>query len=172
MVEYAERGNPILSHDDVPEYIREEIIRVEEQHKIRTKKSHHPGSSYPPINITNVLPTSTTSVSHQSTTNNDFTSAPTARFESTDRLNVHGSLDQAVHDYTEYKISHATNDTWKEGFRRAGDIAIQKGFDLDLLYKTGTKVFDGHDILEGLVKQYVRDIKFWIENYHQGNKGV
>jgi hypothetical protein len=172
MVEYAERGNPILSHDDVPEYIRQQIIRVEEQRQIRTKKSHHPGSSCPPINITNVLPTSTTSVSHQSTTDHDCNSALIAESDSTHQLNVHRYLDQAVHDYTEYKISHAINDTWKDGFRRAGDIAIQKGFDLDLLYKMGTKVFDGHDILEGLVKQYVRDIKFWIENYHQGNKGV
>jgi hypothetical protein len=172
MVQYVEQGGKILSHEDVPDFIRKDILEAEEQRQNHPKPSHHRAASHPPINITNILPTHSSSVTHQMASDSASNSAPPTRSSSTDRLNVHGFLDQAVTDYTEYKISQAVSDTWKDGFHRCGVIALQKGLDLDLLYREGHKVFDGHDIIEGLAKQYARDIKFWIEEFHQGGEEI
>ncbi|KAI7970684.1 hypothetical protein EIK77_003084 [Talaromyces pinophilus] len=172
MVQYVEQGGTISDHDDVPDFIRQEIVRAEEQRQNKSKSSNHRGSSYPPINITNVLPTPPTSVTHQITADHELTLATAARLDSSVRLTVHGYLDQAVLDYTDWKVSQAISDIWKDGFRRAGAIALQLGLDLDLLYKKGKRVFDGYDIPEGLVEQYVRDIPIWIENHHRGDEEV
>lgn len=170
MVQYVEQGGTISDHDDVPDFIRQEIVGAEEQRQNKPKSSHHRGSFYPPINITNVLPTPPTSVTHQMTADHELTLAPAARLDSTLRLTVHGYLDQAVLDYTDWKVSQTISDIWKDGFRCAGDIALQLGLYLDLPYKKGKKVFDGYDIPEGLVEQYARDIPIWIENHHRADE--
>lgn len=63
---------------------------------------------------------------------------------------MHGYSYKAVVDYTDWKISKVIGDISKNGFRRAGAIALQNGLDLDFLLKKGKNVFDDH---EGLGEQ-------------------
>ncbi|QKX62536.1 uncharacterized protein TRUGW13939_09697 [Talaromyces rugulosus] len=163
MVRYVEQGGKISTHEDVPDFIRQEILGAEEQRQNQPKNSHHRAASSPSINITNVLPSPSSSAAHQMAAGEASTSAPPTRSNSTDCLNVQGCRDDAVIDYTDWQISQARSDTWRDGFQRCGAIALEKGLDLDLLYKKGPTVYDGQNIIEGLIEQYVRDIKFWAE---------
>jgi hypothetical protein len=162
MVQYVEQRGKISSHENVPDFIHQEILAAAEQQQNQSKNSHHQAASYPPISITNVLPTPSSSAAHQMAVGEASTSA-TLRSNSTDCLNVQGCRDDAVIEYTDWQISQASSDTWRDGFQRCGDIALAKGLDLDLLYRKGHTVYDGHNIIEGLIEQYTRDIKFWVE---------
>jgi hypothetical protein len=54
-----EQGSPLRSHNDVPRYIREQLLAKEQQRLER--QPNLPASAptpFPPINITNVLPAS------------------------------------------------------------------------------------------------------------------
>jgi hypothetical protein len=60
LVNYVEQGNTLQSHDDVPEHVREQLL-AEEQERLE-RQPQQPASCptpFPPINITNVLPSYT-----------------------------------------------------------------------------------------------------------------
>ncbi|KAK4194072.1 hypothetical protein QBC40DRAFT_189026, partial [Triangularia verruculosa] len=59
LVDYAEEGNMLRSHGDVPPWIRELICAKEQQDsELRKRKRQRSFSeSFSPIHITNVMPT-------------------------------------------------------------------------------------------------------------------
>jgi hypothetical protein len=108
---------------------------AEKRRQKQPKNSHHRASSYPPINITNILPTQSPPATYQMAAGEASTSAPPTRSSSADRLNVRGYLDEAVTEYTEWQQSRVRSNSWKKNFHRAGEIVVEHGLDLDLVYK-------------------------------------
>jgi len=59
LIDFAEQGDTLQSHDDVPEYIREQLVAEEQQRLERLPNAPaNAATPLPPINITNVLPSS------------------------------------------------------------------------------------------------------------------
>jgi hypothetical protein len=58
-IEFVEQGNTLWSHDDVLEYIREQLF-AEEQQRLdrRPNLPLNVSTPFPPVDITNVLPSS------------------------------------------------------------------------------------------------------------------
>jgi len=57
LIRYVEQGHELRTHSDVPKHIRDQLYAKEQQwHKRHQKANSAPAASFPPINITNVLP--------------------------------------------------------------------------------------------------------------------
>lgn len=99
LVTYVEKGGVLDGHKDVPETVREELFMEEQQ---RLEKSHRKGGHiigngvpYPPINI-NVLP------SQSSVSGSDISAAQAVDLKSSSPLEIPGSRDEAVREYSEW----------------------------------------------------------------------
>jgi hypothetical protein len=101
MVEYVEQGGEIRSHRDVPDFIRRDIFKADEEQRQRQQKDpHHRSTSYPPINITNILPRQSPQAINQMDPRDASTSSLPTRSSSIDLLNVQGYINTAVIEYT------------------------------------------------------------------------
>ena len=103
LVRYVEQGGELRGHGDVPHTFQEQLYAEEQQHVERQQKDRrHRSASYPPINITNVLPTQSPQASYPTELGDMASSAPTLRSHSTDHLEVPGFLDDVVTAYTDW----------------------------------------------------------------------
>jgi hypothetical protein len=165
LVEFVERGNLLRDHDDIPEEIREQLMLEERQRQERQAKSSSTTSTpnYPPITITNVLPQS-----HQSPSVNaiEATPAPVVRLTSIACLEIPGSRDRAVREYSEWQQSKVDDDMLKEEFRRACDVALQDGLDLEQVYQDqDAAFFIKNGVKRGVARRFISDIESWAKRY-------
>lgn len=118
----------------MPEAVREELYREEQQRLDRDKRKGGnglgPGGPYPPINILNV-------VHSQSAAHELHVSAPKAAVDLNpiSPLEIPGPRDAAVTEYGEWQASNVDNDTLKTAFRQVCDVMIENGLDLEQVYK-------------------------------------
>jgi hypothetical protein len=152
---FVDSGKSLRSHDDVPDFVRNQLIAEEQQHlKRRLNKST--STVFAPINITNVLPSSHTSSITGSLGSSD---PPARRFPNITSLDIPGPRDIAVRSYYEWQQSNVIDDDQKKEYRKAGDIKWGDGLDLeqvsegkeaDLLIQNGLK--------RGVAWRFVNDI--------------
>ncbi|KAI2758251.1 hypothetical protein DTO006G1_6767 [Penicillium roqueforti] len=162
LVTYVEKGGVLDGHKDVPETVREELFMEEQQ---RLEKSHRKGGHiigngvpYPPINI-NVLP------SQSSVSGSDISAAQAVDLKSSSPLEIPGSRDEAVREYSEWQVSNVTDDTLKAAFRQVCDLMLEDGLDLEQVYKDQDPgFFIGKGIKMGIARRFVEDIRRWVEN--------
>ena len=113
LINFAEQSDTLQSHDDVPEYIREQLV-AEEQQRL-TRQLNAPANAatpLPPINITNVLPSS-----HQPSIAGSVESLiqPVASCCNFRPLNIPGYSDVAVQLYSEWQQSKSCKRRSKGG---------------------------------------------------------
>lgn len=99
LIEHVEQGHELQTHDNVPEYIRQQLYAEEQQGiERRQKPASTSAANFPPINITNVLP-----AQYQTPLGSSPTGTPAPDMPSISapihRLNIPGFLDDAVEDY-------------------------------------------------------------------------
>ncbi|CAI7631886.1 unnamed protein product [Penicillium viridicatum] len=161
LITHVERGGVLEGHKDVPEAVRDELYREEQDRLGRDKhKGSHitgAGPAYPPINI-NVS-------SSQSAPYGLDVSAPKAadNSQTLSPLEIPGLRDVAVKEYSEWQVSNVENDSLKSAFREVCDVMLENGLDLDQVYRDQ----DPHFFIEKGIKiriarRFVEDIGKWV----------
>jgi hypothetical protein len=134
LVGLVQQGHALKSHNDVPEDIREQLYA--EEHKRREQQSattSAPIPNFPPISITNVLP-SQPYESPMARVADDIATASKQRSQRFD-LDIPGPRDAAVIAYSEWQQSNVVDETLKEEFRKACVATIEDGLDLEQVYE-------------------------------------
>ncbi|CAI7611190.1 unnamed protein product [Penicillium pancosmium] len=115
------------------EKVREELY-VEEQQRLEKndRKGGHilgNGIPYPPIHI-NVHP------SQSAATGSDISATQTdADSKVLNSLDIPGSRDKAVKEYSEWQVSNITDDTLKAAYRQFCDLMLENNLDLEQVFQ-------------------------------------
>ncbi|OJJ65576.1 hypothetical protein ASPBRDRAFT_201703 [Aspergillus brasiliensis CBS 101740] len=147
--------------------IREQIYRAERRRLEGQKsRSRLPSeSAYPPITITNVLPAQATQpgMSSSPPTPEDASICSTKA----SRLKIAGFRDANVQAYCDWQQSQVANESWKDGFRKACDVALGDGLDLDQIDElSDPEYFKNRGVKWGIARRFVRDIRYWVDNFY------
>lgn len=164
LITHVEKGGVLEGHKDVPEAVREELYREEQQRLDRDKykggNGLRQGVPYPPISILNVVPSQPSAQRlHTSTSKTAIDSNPMSPLE------IPGPRDAAVKEYGEWQVSNVDNDTLKTAFRQVCDVMIENGLDLEQVYKDqNPNFFIEKGIKIGIARRFVEDIGKWVKN--------
>ncbi|KAM0539656.1 hypothetical protein ACHAO7_011967 [Fusarium culmorum] len=167
MVEYAEQGNELRTHRDVPPYILDMIYEKERLDGERRAKRKAPSSeSDRPIKIVNVLPSpyGHSTVEGCTPPSSTFGTVSPSVVDPTD-LVIPKPIDRAVDDYTDWLCDQVEDEHWKAGFRSAGSITKADCLDLRHVYQDrdiGYYVNQG--VKAGIARSFVQDIKMWADS--------
>lgn len=163
LVNYAEEGGVLKSHDDVPESIREKLYIQEQQRLERQKGGTQSTNGYPPINITNVLPAQTSPLSVPTTPTPMPTTCPGKA--PPDFLEIPGLRDLAVAEYSDWQQSQVNDEKLKAEFRKACDTALEDGLDLVQIHKDQDPgFFIRNGVKRGIARRFVGDINYWVKH--------
>ncbi|KAF2844062.1 hypothetical protein T440DRAFT_410910 [Plenodomus tracheiphilus IPT5] len=164
LVGLAQQGHILKTHDDVPDDIREQLYAEEQQQRERQPAiTSVPTPSFPPISITNVLP----SQPHESTTSIANGIATITRKRSRDLdLDIPGPRDAAVVAYTEWQQSNVVDQVLKDEFWKACDVTLGDGLDLEQVYENqDADFFVQSGVKRGVARRFIRDIDGWAKRY-------
>ena len=169
MVEYVQQGGQILTHDDVPQAIRDQLFVEEEERARRHKASAPTNSDFPPITITNVLPPLTSQSVPQTadqTSVTDSSTQPSRRR----RLKVFGPRDVALKDFCEWQETQVEDPGLKEDFQKAHEVAMAHALDLELLYEDNDPEFlVTNGLKRGTARHMVGGIPEWVKRFKRGS---
>ncbi|KUM57422.1 hypothetical protein ACN42_g9767 [Penicillium freii] len=163
LISHVEKGGVLESHKDVPEAVRDELYR-EEQDRLerdRRKGGHVTGAGlpYPPINIH--------LSSSQSAPHGLEISDPKAanNLQLPSSLDIPGMRDVVVKEYSEWQVSNVENDSLKTAFREVCDVMLENGLDLEQVYRDQDPTFFiAKGIKIGIARRFVEDIGKWVQN--------
>ena len=88
------------------------------------------------------------------------------------RLNIHGFLDVAVEEYSDWQQSRVRREDQKNEIRKLCNIALDHGLDLQQLYDDqdpGFFVKEGVKV--GIARRFIRDILCWVQQQTGGDEG-
>ncbi|KAJ5647181.1 hypothetical protein N7490_003553 [Penicillium lividum] len=164
LIGFVNGGGTLRSERDIPEWFYKQL-KAEEQvlntkSKDKTLSSH--GTPCPPINI--VLPTQS-SPSSTSTANLATTPGPPlSQACHHQRLQIHGSRDAAVKEYSEWHASEVDDEDLKNDFRKACHVALKNGLDLQqIVNRPDPNFFIEREVKIGTAYRFVDDIVEWVE---------
>ncbi|KAK2794195.1 hypothetical protein FQN50_009940 [Emmonsiellopsis sp. PD_5] len=160
LVKYVQEGHGTLeTHDDVPDWIREQLYE-EERQKLKRKRSKSPTlpTNGTPINI-HVLPAQSSQPSMLGNTSEAPAMSPSLN---ACLIKIPGPRDIAVRRYSKWQESNVVDETLKADFRNACDIAIENGLDLEQVYKDqDPEFFIKNGVKIGIARRFVDDISDW-----------
>lgn len=155
LVEYAQKGHIMKSHEHVPEDDRQKLYDREkgslEAHKKATKATTSVGNLPIPITITVLsAPAGTPALGMPLTST------------SPDRLDIPGPLEGQVKEYCTWHQSRVQTAAWKEDCTKACDVMIKHGIDLNQLRCDRDHQFlIDEGVLKGTAKRFVSEIDYW-----------
>jgi hypothetical protein len=162
----VQEGYTLETHDNVPENVREELYAEKQKSLERHQKASGTSvSSLPPINITNVLPAPFGQTSYLASLAG--TPAPDLLSISTPmvRLDIPGFLDEHVEEYCNWQQSRVKKPALKKDCKRACDVMIEQGKDLNLVRRNpNPKFLTDKRVKSGTAEQIVSDINYWFKN--------
>lgn len=160
LIRHVEEGGILQSHDDVPDDIREQLYREEQQDLEHQRKRRAPSlATCPPINITNVLP-GQSSAGHPTPASAEVASRPSVYLE------IPGPRDVAVKRYSDWQSSQVTDITLKMEYKKACDLTLADGLDLELVYEDqDAEFYVKKGVKSGVARRFVRDIETWAKGY-------
>jgi hypothetical protein len=163
----VEQGGELQTHEDVPEDIREQFYAEEQQQlERRQRATNMSATTYPPINITNVLPAQSPQPSMMASSAETPASDPPSHATSAHRLDIPGLRDVAVNEYSDWQQSKVNDEILKIEFRRARDVALADGLDLEQVYEDqDPEFFITHGVKRGIARRFVSDIEDWVKRY-------
>ncbi|OQD75547.1 hypothetical protein PENANT_c153G06638 [Penicillium antarcticum] len=167
LVKYVQSGGLLQSHEDVPGMIREQIYRAERQRLDRPRPHNRPmvESSCPPITITNVLPAQAPQAAESTAL--PFSEKSTASSVDIPDLYISGLLDVAVREYSTWQQSRLGDEELKAEVQKACDVALDDGLDLAQIDEDkDSDYFTKRGVKWGIARRFVKDIRFWVENYN------
>jgi hypothetical protein len=163
----VEQGGELRTHDDVPEDLCEQLYAEEQQRLERRQgQSGMSATTYPPINITNVLPAQSPQPSIITSSAATPVSHASSCAISTRRLDIPGLRDVAVNEYSGWQQSNVSDEILKAEFQRACDVALEDGLDLEQVYEDqDPEFFIKHGVKRGIARRFVNDIEDWVKRY-------
>ncbi|CAI7609528.1 unnamed protein product [Penicillium viridicatum] len=164
LIKYVEQEGDLEIHDDVPDTVREQLYAEETQRLEKRKKNSDSstiGSMCPPININNFLPAGTSQASMYSPSGNEaMPSKPTCG----ELVMIHGLLDVAVEEYTEWQQSRVNNETFRDNINKARDVALENCLDLMQVHEDQDPgFFVKRGVKLGAARRFVCDIGHWVK---------
>jgi hypothetical protein len=139
---YVQEGHTLETHDDVPENVREELYVEEQKSLERHQEASGISAATPPaIHITNVLPPPSDPTSHLASVAGTLVPDIPSRHTPTDRLNIPGFLDEQVEEYCTWQQSRVKKPALKEDCKKACDVMIEQGIDLNLIRRNPNPKF-------------------------------
>ncbi|CZR37580.1 uncharacterized protein FPRO_02159 [Fusarium proliferatum ET1] len=140
LIEHMRLGNTVESHDNVPPDIRDLLYAKEEQNAR-------------PVNITNVMPTYTGHLSDDSDTRTLSRSAEGSRY-APKYLGIPEMHDVNVNKYCIWHCSKNANNVWKIEYKKACDLMLAKGLDLEQIrLDQDAQFFIDKGIKKGIAKR-------------------
>jgi hypothetical protein len=85
-----------------------------------------------------------------------------------EKLKIRGPRDTAVRVYCAWQESNVVNENLKANFRKARDLAISNGYDLDQVDSEQDPGFfveflKQNGVIVGIARRFVSDIRDWVE---------
>ncbi|KAJ5375111.1 hypothetical protein N7517_007117 [Penicillium concentricum] len=154
-----EEGGLLDTHNDIPDTFREQLYKEENQ-RLEKKKSSNNSSSYstcPPININNnILPVAS---SHIPLSTSPTYKGVLAKRNFIKPITIHGFLNVAVNEYTEWQQSRVTNETFRDNINKAHNVTLENCLDLMQIYEDqDSSFFVTHSVKIGAARRFVGDI--------------
>lgn len=160
LIAYADAGETLVSHDDVPESIRQALY-VEAQQKLErssNKTNNQLALGAPcPININLLAPPGMCEPA--------MPLSPPKPATSNKRVKISGPRDDAVRAYCGWHELQVTDEKRKADWRKACEITLSNGLDLELVEEDQEHVqfLIEQGVTKGTARRFVRDIHEWLE---------
>ncbi len=165
-----QQGGTLESHDDVPEEVREQLYAEERLAGERqSKRRAQSPASYPPINITNVLPAQ----SPRASTALYPTGQQPASVETVAAKVCAFGDPGATQTFPFRGIRRGKSlGTGPRGskldYQKAGDLTLAEGLDLELVYEDqNADFYIQKGVKSGVARRFVRDIATWAKSAGQ-----
>jgi hypothetical protein len=163
LIELVQNGYVLNSHDDVPEDVRGQLYAEEQQrHGRRSTAAAAATPGFPPITITNVMP----SPSHGSPLTTSASETPTSEkpYSASVGLNIPGPRDVAVAAYSEWQRSNVVDEAQKVEYQKACDATLQDMLDLEQVFADqDVDFYIQKGVKRGIARRFVSDIQRWLE---------
>lgn len=163
LVKYLEQGGVLENHDDVPDSVREQLYAEENQRLGQKKKIADKStidSTCHPINI-HFLPAGSPQPLMPTLSVNEATPA---KASSAEPIVVHGLLDVAVEEYTDWQRARVSNEAFRDNIIKARNVTLENCLDLTQIYEDqDPDFFVKHGVKVGAARRFVRDIDLWVK---------
>ncbi|TIC89593.1 hypothetical protein CH35J_012537 [Colletotrichum higginsianum] len=94
------------------------------------------------------------------------TSAETVLSSLPNGLDIPGLRDDVLREYSDWQCSKVRGEDLKMDFRKACDLALKDGLDLELIHKDpDTEVFIKGGVRRGIAMRFVGDVEDWVKRY-------
>lgn len=165
LVKLVQQGYVLDSHDAVPENIRSQLYAEEQQrHERRSTAANAATPGFPPITITNVMP----SPSHgsQLTTSASETATSEKPQPASVCLNIPGPRDVAVVAYSEWQQSNVINEAHRVKYQKACNATLEDMLNLEQVFvDQDVNFYIQKGVKRGIARRFVSDISRWTELY-------
>ncbi|KAI1315582.1 hypothetical protein F5Y16DRAFT_202129 [Xylariaceae sp. FL0255] len=157
LVDFAEEGHKLETHADVPQEIREVIFarkEEEETRRLRKRKASEP------------LPVNIRVFCHERRDEASPDSTPESENQAV-QIDFPVPEDKAPVQYSEWLSARITNQAWQDASRLAGQVAVDKGYDLHWLFshqKAGKEMLIENGVLEGVAARFVSWVQRWADD--------
>jgi hypothetical protein len=171
--DFVDNNGILRTEDDIPDWFHEQLKAEERvlKSKSKDKDSSGRGATDPPINI--VLPAQTLTSPVPATSlagASEMLPASTPRCK---RLNIPGPRDVALKNYSEWHASNVDDYDLKNDYRKACEVALENGLDLQQIFnRPDPRFFTDRKLKIGTANRFtdVENIIDWVENYMDPSK--
>lgn len=162
LIEYVEQGGRLASHDDIPDDLRRQLYAEEQQRSEQQQRKAASTTNYPPIHITNVMPTPSPDAPVIASTASTLSSQLV--YDVPCSLDIAGPRDVAVKNYCEWQSSQVVHSTIKQEFAKAYRVMMEHCLDLEHVFEDqDPEFFIQSGIKIGAARRFVRDIGKWVK---------
>lgn len=85
-------------------------------------------------------------------------------------LDIPGPRDTAVRQYSDWQQSKVHDGTLKAPFRKACDVTLDEGLDLEQVHEDcNPGFFIKNGVKSGIARRFISDIANWVERYKSAN---
>ncbi|KAH7000711.1 hypothetical protein EDB80DRAFT_765851 [Ilyonectria destructans] len=166
LVDYAEEGHLLRTHDDVPENIRHVIYKQEEESAQRRKLKRKRSDSLPPINITVTCPGHHGQHSGEGFAEPSMEAqgpVPVVRKRPGD-LVIPMQRNKALEKYYKWQRDQVDSPRWQQSIQYAYDITRDACLDLKHVYtEVNVDFYTDKGVQLGVALSFIKDIPLWVE---------
>ncbi|KAK1613489.1 hypothetical protein BDP81DRAFT_388078 [Colletotrichum phormii] len=161
---HVEHGGVLQGHDDVPQFLRHQLYAEEQQERDRQRKRTM--SSVASNSTTQTNEPSLQSLQAHSISPSASMTTATVLSSLPNGLDVPGLRDYALREYSDWQCSKVRGEDLKMEFRKACDLALKDGLDLELIHKDpDPNVFIEGGVRRGIAMRFVGDVEDWVKYY-------
>ncbi|KAH6869397.1 hypothetical protein B0T10DRAFT_501620 [Thelonectria olida] len=164
LVDYAEEGHLLRTHDDVPENIRQVIYKQEDESAERRKLKRKRSDSLPPINITVTCPGHYGQHSGEGLAESNMKAqGPVVRKRPGD-LVIPMRRNKALEKYYEWQRDQVDSPRWQQSIQYAYDITRDACLDLKHVYtEVSVDFYTDKGVQLGVALSFIKDVPLWVE---------